>query len=75
MAGLLQAADSTGSASKDPGAVGRAISDFSLDDLLGLGPDPAPVEGSEPDTPHSDPFQVTSCSSWESFVGLLQRLP
>ena len=55
---LLQAGDSGAAASKDAGAVGRATSDFSLDDLLGLGPDPAPSETVEPPTPSSDPFQV-----------------
>ena len=59
--GPLQAADRAGSASKDPGAVGRATSDFSLDDLLGLGADPVPSEGSETATPFSDPFQVNPC--------------
>ena len=41
--------------------MGRATSDFSLDDLLGLGADPVPSEGSETATPFSDPFQVTFC--------------
>lgn len=43
--------------------MGRATSDFSLDDLLGLGADPVPSEPSESATPFSDPFQVILVSA------------
>ena len=61
--GLLQATEIRGLAGKDAGAVGRATSDFSLDDLLGLGADPVRSEGSESATPFSDPFQVILVSA------------
>lgn len=54
---LLQAAECGNPQSKDAG-VARGISDFSLDDLLGLGPDPGPNEAPEAPTPSSDPFHV-----------------
>ena len=60
---LMQSAEASGTPKKDAGAVGRATSDFSLDDLLGLGPDPDPVEATESGTSFSDPFQVVHVSA------------
>ena len=58
----MQGAAGSGTPKKDAGAVGRATSDFSLDDLLGLGPDPDPAEATESGTSFSDPFQVVLIS-------------
>lgn len=55
---LMQGAEASGTPKKDAGAVGSATSDFSLDDLLGLGPDPDPAEATESGTSFPDPFQV-----------------
>ena len=59
---LMQGAEASGTPNKDAGVVGRATSDFSLDDLLGLGPDPDPAEATESGTSFSDPFQVVLVS-------------
>ena len=57
----MQAKDKQTSVSKDEGAVGRGTSDFSLDDLLGLGPESCETPNAAPT--FSDPFQVTPKSS------------
>ncbi|CAK0770470.1 hypothetical protein CVIRNUC_003770 [Coccomyxa viridis] len=57
----LKAKDKQTSVSKDEGAVGRGTSDFSLDDLLGLGPESCETPNAAPT--FSDPFQPSPVRS------------